>query len=42
MEHQIVEGQVTVACDGLLALCKAQANHLTEPAEAHYNLILVI
>ncbi len=42
MGHQIVEGQVTVTCDGLLALHKAQANHLTEPLEAHYDLISVI
>ncbi len=41
-EHQIVEGQVTVACDGLSALRKAQANHLTEPSEAHYDLISAI
>ena len=41
-ENQITEGQVTVTCNGLLALCKAQTNHLTEPSEAHYDLTSTI
>jgi len=41
-EYQIVDGQVTVACNGLLVLHKDQANHLTEPLEAHYDLISAI
>jgi len=41
-EHQIENSHVTVACNGLSALCKAQATYLTEPSKAHYNLISVI
>jgi len=31
-----------IACNGLLALCKAQGQWMTEPNEAHYDLILAI
>jgi len=41
-EYDIEEGEITVACDGLSALRKAQGLHLTEPIEAHYDLISAI
>ncbi len=41
-DHQIANGHVTIACDGLSALRKAQNTHMTEPSEAHYDLILAI
>jgi len=41
-DHNIQEGQVTLACDGLSALRKAQSQQLTEPNEAHYDLISAI
>jgi len=40
--HNIEHGQVTIACDGNGTLKKAQQEHLTEPSEAHYNLISAI
>jgi len=41
-KYSITYGQVVVACDGLLALHKASAMQLTEPWEAHYDLISAI
>jgi len=41
-DNWIENGHVTMACNGLSALWKAQATHLTEPSEAHYDLISVI
>jgi len=40
--RHITQGQVTIACNGLLALKKAQAEYPTEPEEAHYDLISAI
>ncbi len=40
--HHITQGQVTIACDGLSALKKAQAEYPSEPGEAHYDLISAI
>jgi len=42
MEHNIASGHVRIMCDGLLALQKVQAQHLTKPNEAHYDLISAI
>jgi len=41
-DHNIKEGKVTLPCNGLSALCKAQEQQMTEPNEVHYNLISVI
>jgi len=41
-DNWIKDGHITVACDGLSALWKAQATHLTEPSKAHYDLISAI
>jgi len=41
-DQNIQEGHVTLACDGLSALRKAQSQQLTEPNEAHYDLISAI
>jgi len=40
--HHLTQGQITIACDGLSALRKAQAKYPTEPEEVHYDLISAI
>jgi len=41
-DYHIMDGQILIACDGLLALWNAQALHITDPNEAHYDLISAI
>jgi len=41
-KHNIAEGKVTIACNGLLALHKAQGQQMTELNEVHYELITAI
>ncbi len=41
-DHNIHQGQVTIACDGLSALKKARVDWPTEPGEAHHDLISAI
>jgi len=42
INHNIDHRQVTIACDGLLALKKARVKDPTKPGEAHHDLISVI
>jgi len=41
-DQAITEGKVVVTCDGLSALRKAQSQQITDPTEAHYDLISAI
>jgi len=41
-DYRISHGHVTIACDGLSALKKAQSNYPTDPGEAHHDLISAI
>ncbi len=41
-EYAITEGQILIACDGLSALNKAQAQHITDPNEKHHDIISAI
>jgi len=38
-KHNLQEGQITVACDGLSALQQAQHDNPTNPTLAHYDII---
>jgi len=40
--NNIAQGHITIACDGLSALKKAQSNYPTDPGEAHHDLISAI
>jgi len=41
-DHNIIEGKTTLACNGLLALHKAQGQQMTEPNKVHYDIISAI